>query len=153
MKTAYEQAVAALAEASGAKMEIDEDCVATMLVEERVVQLKPSDEAESGVTAFTIVAAADGGSFAPATLEAALAMNLFGAEIDKGHIGLFGDSLFLSKDLALDGVAPELLAERLLAFSRLAADVERLLGGDDGFERSASHDNFGTGGFGGFMQV
>ena len=54
MKTAYEEQVAALAEASGAKIEIDENRVATMMVEGRVVQLKPSDEAESGMVAFTL---------------------------------------------------------------------------------------------------
>jgi len=140
MTTQYEQAVAALAETAGVEIEIGSDRVATMVVEERIVQLRPSDEAESGLTAFTIVASADGGSFERTTLEAALMMNLFGAETGKGHLGLFGDSLFLSKDIALDGVAPEWLAERLLAFSRLADDIEKQLGSDGGIESAAAGD-------------
>lgn len=155
MTTQYEQAVAALAEAAGVEIEIGNDRVATMMVEERVVQFKPLDEAESGLTAFTIVASADGDSFAPATLEAALAMNLFGAGTDKGHIGLFGDSLFLSKDIALEGISPEQLAESLLAFSRLADDIARQLDVDStsGDAEEESLDINGNSGFGGFLQV
>ena len=84
------------------------------------------------ITDFTIVASADGGSFERSTLEAALMMNLFGAETGKGHLGLFGDSLFLSKDVVLDGATPEELAERLLAFSRLADDIEKQFGSEGG---------------------
>lgn len=141
MTTQYEQAVTTLAETAGVEFEIGDDRVATMVVEERVVQLRPSDEAESGMTAFTIVASADDGSFETTTLEAALMMNLFGAETGKGHLGLFGDSLFLSKDVALDGVRTEELAERLLVFSRLADDIEKQFGGvDGGGERASAYD-------------
>ena len=84
MTTQYEQAVAALAETAGVEIKIGEDRVATMVVEERVVQLRPSDEVESGITAFTIVASTEGDGFERSTLEAALMMNLFGAETGKG---------------------------------------------------------------------
>ena len=151
MKTAYEEQVAALAEASGAKIEIDENRVATMMVEGRVVQLKPSDEAESGMVAFTIVATAgDDGRFERGTLESALALNLFGAQTDKGSIGLFGDALFLSKEIALDGATPEMLAEKLLAFARLAGELARELVGDKGGDGEAAAS---FGGIGGFIQV
>lgn len=154
MTTQYEQAVAALAETAGVEIKIGEDRVATMVVEERVVQLRPSDEAESGLTAFTIVASTEGDGFERSTLEAALMMNLFGAETGKGNLGLFGDSLFLSKDIALDGVSSEELAERLLAFSRLADDIEKQLGsGGDG---SGGGEAFGSArpdDLGDFMQV
>lgn len=154
MTTQYEQAVAELAEAAGAEIEIGNDRVATMMVEGRVVQLKPSDEAESGLTAFTIVANADDDSFAPATLEAALAINLFGSGTDKGHLGLFGDSMFLSTDIALDGISPEQLAESLLAFSRLADDIARQLDGDSASgDAEESLEITRNSGFGGFMQV
>ena len=149
MTTQYEQAVAALAETAGVEIKIGEDRVATMVVEERVVQLRPSDEVESGLTAFTIVASTEGDSFERSTLEAALMMNLFGAETGKGHLGLFGDSLFLSKDIAIDGVA-----ERLLAFSRLSADIEKQL--DSGSDGSSGGEAFASarqGDPGDFMQV
>ena len=41
---------------------------------------------------------------------------------------------------ALDGVSPEALAERLLAFSRLADGIEKQLGGEDGGESAAAYD-------------
>jgi len=156
MTTQYEQAVAALAETAGVEIKIGDDRVATMVVEERVVQLRPSDEAEIGLTAFTIVASADGGSFGRTTLEAALMMNLFGAETGKGNLGLFGDSLFLSKDIGLEGVAPEQLAENLLAFSRLADGIEKQLGGEGAGEgdgsAAAAYDERSAG-IGDFMKV
>ena len=46
MKTQYEQTVAALAEAAGLDMEIGRDRVAEMVVWERIVLLRPSNEAE-----------------------------------------------------------------------------------------------------------
>lgn len=153
MTTQYEQAVAALAETAGVEIKIGDDRVATMVVEERVVQLRPSNEAESGLTAFTIVASADGGSFERFTLEAALMMNLFGAETGKGNLGLFGDSLFLSKDVSLDGVTPEELAERLLAFSRLADDIEKQFGGEGGGGDGAAANDARPAGIGDFMKV
>ena len=154
MTTQYEQAVAALAETAGVEIKIGDDRVTTMVVEERVVQLRPSDEVESGITAFTIVASTEGDSFERSTLEAALMMNLFGAETGKGHLGLFGDSLFLSKDIAIDGVSSEELAERLLAFSRLSADIEKQL--DSGSDGSSGGEAFASarqGDPGDFMQV
>jgi len=154
MTTQYEQAVAALAETAGVEIKIGDDRVATMVVEERVVQLRPSDEAESGMTAFSLVASADGGSFGRTTLEAALMMNLFGAETGKGNLGLFGDSLFLSKDIVLDGVSSEVLAERLLAFSRLADDIEKQLGGgESGGSDGAPAYDARPAGIGDFMKV
>lgn len=136
MTTQYEHSVAALAEASGADIAIGDDRVATMSVEGRIVLMKPSDDAESGLTAFSMVANADGGSFEKGVLEKALSMDLFGAQTDKGHVGLFGDSLFFSMDIALEGVTSEALAERLLAFSRLAADIESQLDGEGRSEAS-----------------
>lgn len=155
MATQYEQAVTALAEASEAKIEIGSDRVATMTVEARVVLLKPSDEAESGLTAFSIVAGSDGGRFSRGVLQNALSLSLFGAKTGKGHIGLFGDSLFLSKDIALDGVTTEALAEKLLSFSRLADEIEGQLAADggDGAADGDAETLPAAGGFGGFMQV
>lgn len=75
-------------------------------------------------------------------------MNLFGGETSKGHLGLFGDSLFLSKDIALEGVGPEELAERLLAFSRLADDIEKQFGGSEGATSASISADAGD-----FMQV
>ena len=155
MNTQYEQAVAALAEAAGVEIEIGRDRVATMVVEERIVLLRPSDEAESGLTVFSIVASAEEGRFEQATLEEALSMSLFGAETGKGHLGLFGDSLFISKDLPLEGVTPEELAEQLLVFSRLADGIETQLGSVSGgiSAESESPGDSGLGTLGDFMPV
>ena len=133
------------------------------MVEDRVITLKPSDEAESALTAFTIVARCDdSGRFPVDTLETALSMNLFGARTMGGHIGLFGGALFLSRTIAVEGLSPEALAEEFVSLVRLAVETERELGGAEdaqgGGESAAldpvpediPHLNFGLGGF---MQV
>lgn len=163
MTTIYEQSLQRLSEASGSNIEIGEDRVANVVVEDRVITLKPSDEAESALTAFTVVARCDdSGRFPVDTLETALSMNLFGARTHGGHIGLFGGALFLSRTIAVEGLSPEALAEEFVALVRLAEETERELGGADdaqGGGESAALDpvpediprlNFGLGGF---MQV
>ena len=163
MTTIYEQSLQRLSEASGSNIEIGEDRVANVVVEDRVITLKPSDEAESALTAFTIVAKCDdSGRFSVDTLEKALTMDLFGARTHGGHIGLFGGALFLSRTIAVEGLSPEALAEEFVALVRLAEEIERELGGaadaEGGGESAASavamedipHLNFGLGGF---MQV
>lgn len=163
MTTIYEQSLQRLSEASGSNIEIGEDRVANIVVEDRVITLKPSDEAESALTAFTVVARCDdSGRFPADTLETALSMNLFGARTMGGHIGLFGGALFLSRTIAVEGLSPEALAEEFVALVRLAEETERELGGAEdaqgGGESAASagamedipHLNFGLGGF---MQV
>lgn len=131
MTSIYEDAVTRLAEASGSQIEIGDDRIANIVVEDRVVTLKPADETESALTAFTIVAQQDDqGPFPPAVLERALALNLFGAQTDGGHIGLFGDALFLSKTIAVEGISPEALAEAFVTLVRLAGEIEGELGGE-----------------------
>ena len=163
MATIYEQSLQRLSEASGSTIEIGEDRIANVVVEDRVITLKPSDETESALTAFTIVAHCDdSGRFPVDTLEKALALDLFGARTHGGHIGLFGGALFLSRTIAVDGLSPEALAEEFVALVRLANEIERELGGAEdaqgGGESAASavamedipRINFGLGGF---MQV
>lgn len=163
MTTIYEQSLQRLSEASGSDIEIGEDRVANVVVEDRVITLKPSDEAESALTAFTVVARCDdSGRFPVDTLETALSMNLFGARTMGWHIGLFGGALFLSRTIAVEGLSPEALAEEFVALVRLAEETERELGGAEdaqgGGESAASavamedipRINFGLGGF---MQV
>lgn len=160
MTTIYEQTLQHLSEASGSNIEIGEDRVANVVVEDRVITLKPSDEAESALTAFTVVARCDdSGRFPLDTLEKALAMDLFGARTLGGHIGLFGGALFLSRTIAVDGLSPEALAEEFVALVRLAGEIERELSGEEdeqgGGESVASaaamedvpRINFGLGGF------
>ena len=132
MTTIYEQSLQRLSEASGANIEIGEDRIANVVVEDRVLTLKPSDEAESALTAFTIVAKCDdSGRFSVDTLEKALAMDLFGARTLGGHIGLFADALFLSRTIAVEGLSPEALAEEFVLLVRLAEELERELDGAD----------------------
>ena len=163
MATIYEQSLQRLSEASGSTIEIGEDRIANVVVEDRVITLKPSDETESALTAFTIVAHCDdSGRFPVDTLEKALALDLFGARTHGGHIGLFGGALFLSRTIAVEGLSPEALAEEFVALVRLAEETERELGGAEdaqgGGESAASavamedipRINFGLGGF---MQV
>ena len=160
MATIYEQSLQRLSEASGSTIEIGEDRIANVVVEDRVITLKPSDETESALTAFTIVAHCDdSGRFPVDTLEKALALDLFGARTHGGHIGLFGGALFLSRTIAVDGLSPEALAEEFVALVRLANEIERELGGAEdaqGGGESAASDpvpediprlNFGLGGF------
>lgn len=131
MTSIYEEAVTRLAEASGSQIEIGEDRIVNIMVEDRVVTLKPADEAESALTAFTIVAQQDGKEdFPPEVMARALALNLFGARTDGGHIGLFADALFLSKTVAVEGMSSEALAEAFVVLVRLAGEIERELGGE-----------------------
>ena len=158
MTSIYEEAVTRLAEASGSQIEIGEDRIVNIMVEDRVVTLKPADEAESALTAFTIVAQQDGKEdFPPEVMARALALNLFGARTDGGHIGLFADALFLSKTVVVEGMSSEALAEAFVVLVRLAGEIEHELGGETqspGDEESAPDEmplvDFALGGL---MQV
>ena len=150
MMTAYEEAIVKFAEASGEKLDLPADRVATLMADGRVVQLKPSGETEDGMTAFTAVARTeDGAEFSRETLATALSLNLFGTETLGANLGLFADTIFLSKEIALVGITSEALAEELLAFARLAADIEKRIGVGLGEQEAVTHsaEEIGKSGF------
>lgn len=127
--TPYETAVAALSEALGTKLEIASDRLCDVDVDNRLVILRPMGEAEASVTMFTPVAGApDEGKLPAEVKDKALSMDLFGRETLGGHLGLFGESILLSAPpVEATGLAAEAFAERLLAFSRFAGEVEQKL--------------------------
>lgn len=128
MSTSYEQAVRGLGEATGAKIEIGADRVAMVEVEGKVVLLRPSDEAEKGMLAFAVVAQAEEDKpLAPSVFEKALELNLFGSGTGGGNLGLYGGTLVLSIAVPLAAGDTVALAERLVAFARLAGEVEKAL--------------------------
>ncbi len=129
MNTAYEQAVQALSEAIGAKIDIGPDRVAMVTVKDRMVLLLPSDEAESGMTAFSVVARGTKDKpLAQTALEKALELNFLGAGTGGGHLGLFKTALVFSLSQSLADATAESVAEQLVVFTQLADDVETALG-------------------------
>ena len=127
--TPYETAVAALSEALEMKLEIASDRLCDIDVDGRLVILRPMGEAEASVTMFTLVAGApDDGKLPAGVKDKALSMDLFGKETLGGHLGLFGESILLSAPpVEAEGLTAEAFAERLLAFSRFAGEVEQKL--------------------------
>jgi hypothetical protein len=137
--TPYETAIAALAEALEAKLEIGSDRLCDVEVDGRLVVLRPIGETEASIMMFSIAAAAsDGGKLSAEVKERALSMNLFGTNTLGGHLGLFGESIILSAPpIEATGLSVESFAERMLAFSRFTGEVEEKLAGgaaaeDDG---------------------
>lgn len=125
--TLYETMLRDLGEGLGLELKSEGDGVAQIAVEGRMVLLKPL-AGEEAALAMTIVSTASAdGSFPPKTLEKALSLGLFGRGTAGGHIGLFGDSLVFSHELALAGETPEAFAEMLLAFAKNAAEIEEKL--------------------------
>lgn len=139
-----------LSELIGVDVELGSDATCEIAVEERVVVMRYRSDADDWLY-FGIVAEPEGGP-SKALLAKALELNLFGAETQGLHMGLFGEALILSGCVAMDGLSAEALAERLLLLSRqmgkLAKKLEEV-GADGDSERETVPLPFDSG----FMQV
>ena len=124
--TTFETLVAELGRTLDIDLGPDSDGIAQIAVEERVVLLRPEGNGERA-TLFTALASlpdAEAGAAArQKLLERALSLDLFGRDTLGGHVGLFVDTLLLSRDLPLAGLSAEDLADHLAAFARLANDL------------------------------
>ena len=127
--TPYETAITALADALETKLEVASDRLCDVEVDGRLVVLRPLGEAETSIMMFALVAGVpDDGTLSAAVKDRALSMSLFGTETHGGHLGLFGKSIILSAPaMEATGLAAESFAERLLAFSQFAGEVEKML--------------------------
>lgn len=125
--TLYETMLRDLGDGLGLELKPEGDGVAQIAVEGRTILLKPLAGEEAAVAMAVVATAAEDGSFSTKILEKALSLGLFGRGTGGGHIGLFGDSLILSRELALAGATPEAFAEILLAFARNAAEIDEKL--------------------------
>ena len=127
--TAYETAIAALADALGTRLEIAPDRLCDIAVDGRLVVLRPIGEAETSIMMFTPVGSEPiDGRLPAAVKDMALSMNLFGKDTLGGHLGAFGESVILSSQpVEADGLDAKSFAEKLLVFSRFAGEVEKSL--------------------------
>ena len=127
--TPYETAINALAEALETKLEIASDRLCDVEVDGRLVVLRPVGEAEESIMMFALVAGAPEDGELPAEVkDRALSMNLFGTNTLGGHLGLFGQSIILSAPaIEATGLSAEAFAEKMLAFSRFAGEMEQKL--------------------------
>ncbi len=125
--TTYERIISELGDGLGIDLAPDGSGVAEVCAEDRMVLLRADETGERELTAFTVAATAPEEGFPPATLERALAMNLFGREVAGLHLGLFADTLILSDALPLENLSVETLAERIVMLSRLAGTLSGTL--------------------------
>ena len=127
--TAYETAIAALADALETKLEIASDRLCDVAVDGRLIVLRPIGESETSIMMFTPVGSEPvDGKLPAAVKDMALSMNLFGKDTLGGHLGVFGESVILSSQpVEADGLDAQSFAERLLVFSRFAGEVEKSL--------------------------
>ncbi len=125
--TLYETMLSDLGDGLGLNLKPEGDGVVQIAVEGRIVLMKPLAGEEAAVAMAIVATATEDGAFSVKTLEKALSLGLFGRGTAGGHIGLFGDSLILSREFALAGETPEAFAEMLLAFARNATEIEEKL--------------------------
>ena len=123
--TTFETILAALGSALGTDLSPASDGIAQIVAENRIVLLRPEDNGESATLFSSLATLPDDMDGAPArrVLENALSLNLFGRDTLGGHLGLFVDTIFLSRNIPLDGLSAEDLGDRLIAFSRLATEL------------------------------
>ena len=124
--TTFETLVAELGRTLEIDLGPDSDGIAQIAAEDRVVLLRPEGNGERA-TLFTALAPLPDAEGAAAArqrlLERALSLDLFGRDTLGGHVGLFVDTLLLSRDLPLADLSAEDLADHLAAFARLANDL------------------------------
>ncbi len=129
--TTYERIISELGDGLGIDLAPDGSGVTEVCAEDRIVLLRADETGERELTVFTVAASAPEGGFPPATLERALAMNLFGREVAGLHLGLFADTLILSDSLPLEDLSAEALAERIVMLARLAGTLSGALAGSE----------------------
>ena len=123
--TTYEKLVSELGEELGLELKPGTDGTTEIAVEGRLALIKPDATGESA-TLYTIVAMADG-PLDPTTMKTALSLNLFGLQTAGGHIGVYLDAFIYSRSEPLADLAAEALADRLLAFARVANEIAEKL--------------------------
>lgn len=121
--TTYEQLISDLGVGLGIELRPGSDGITDVIIEDRPVLVRPEPGDES-VTVFSIVAT-DAGDKA---IRAALSLNLFGRDTMGGNLGLFADSIILSRTERIVELAADAFAEKLVAFARLAGGIAVKIG-------------------------
>lgn len=123
--TTCEKLVSELGEELGLELKPDPDGITEIAVEGRLAFIKPDAVGESA-TLYTVVAMADG-SPDPETMKSALSINLFGRQTLGGHVGIYLDAYIYSRIEPVADLSVEALADRLVAFARVANEIAEKL--------------------------
>ena len=127
--TTCEKLVSELGKELDLELEPGTDGITEIAVEGRLTLLKP-DEAGESVTIYTIVAMADG-THDQETMRSALSINLFGLKTLGGHVGMYLDAYIYSRIEPLADLTAEALADKLVAFARIANEIAEKLKPDE----------------------
>ena len=123
--TTCEKLVAELGQELDLELAPGTDGTTEIAVEGRLTLIKPDATGESA-TIYTIVAMADG-THDQETMRAALSINLFGLKTLGGHLGMYLDAYIYSRIEPLADLTAEALADKLVAFARVANEIAEKL--------------------------
>ena len=123
--TTCEKLVAELGQELDLELAPGTDGTTEIAVEGRLTLIKPDATGESA-TIYTIVAMADG-THDQETMRAALSINLFGLKTLGGHLGMYLDAFIYSCTEPLADLTAEALADKLVAFARVANEIAEKL--------------------------
>ena len=137
--TTCEKLVSELGAGLGLELKPGSDGTTEIAVEGRLALIKPDADGES-VLLYTIVAMADG-SPDPETMKTALALNLFGLQTVGGHLGIYLDAYIYSRTEPLADLTAEDLADRLLAFARVANEIAEKMNSDEPRPQEEAQDD------------
>lgn len=137
--TTCEKLISELGEKLGLELKPGTDGTTEIAVEGRMALIKPDADGESAIL-YTIVVMADG-SLDPATMKSALSLNLFGLQTLGGHLGIYLDAYIYSRIEPLADLTAEDLADRLLAFARVANEIAEKLKPDEPHPQKEAQDD------------
>ena len=123
--TTCEKLVAELGHELDLELAPGTDGTTEIAVEGRLTLIKPDATGESA-TIYTIVAMADG-SHDQEMMRSALSINLFGLKTLGGHLGMYLDAYIYSRIEPLADLTAEALADKLVAFARVANEIAEKL--------------------------
>lgn len=123
--TTCEKLVAELGQELDLELAPGTDGTTEIAVEGRLTLIKPDATGESA-TIYTIVAMADG-SHDQEMMRSALSINLFGLKTLGGHLGMYLDAYIYSRIEPLADLTAEALADKLVAFARVANEIAEKL--------------------------
>ena len=123
--TTCENLVAELGQELDLELAPGTDGTTEIAVEGRLTLIKPDVTGESA-TIYTIVAMADG-SHDQEMMRSALSINLFGLKTLGGHLGMYLDAYIYSRIEPLADLTAEALADKLVAFARVANEIAEKL--------------------------
>ena len=140
-----------LSEMIGVELGYSDDRTCDLAADGRIVVLRYRPDNDDWLY-FGVVSEPDGEQ-PREVLAKALEMNLFGAETQGLHLGLFGNALVLSGAVPMEGLTAENLADRLLSLSRHIGKIAEKLEGENGTDDTRPTEEMPSPWGAGFMQV